>query len=193
MGRYLLAVWVLLALAVSGIAEGEKFTQSVKPEDFKAAGLDRLSSAELSRLDALVSAYKKGVVDDAKRLAEEAQAAKRVAEADAKAAKAQAAESKKESQGFLAKAKVLLVPGTKIEYAVIKSTIPGKFNGWGSHSIFVLANGQRWQVANGGEYFTPSEENIQVEIVPSALGGYWMNFPTLDTQVRVKLLPEKTQ
>jgi|NGEPerStandDraft_6_1074524.scaffolds.fasta_scaffold14705_2 hypothetical protein len=191
MKRCFLAGLVFLALAGSGRAGEEKFSQSIKADDFSAAGLNHLSPAELSRLDALVAAYKNGVIADARRSADEALSAKRAAEAEAKAAKAEVAESKKSSQGFLAKAKVMVVPGTKIEYAMVKSTIPGKFRGWENHTVFVLANGQRWQVVNGDRYFTPTKENIEVEITPSVLGGYWMNFPVLGTQVRVKLLYDK--
>jgi len=113
------------------------------------------------------------------------------AQAETKAAKAEVTESKKSSQGFFAKAKVLLVPGTQIEYAVIKTTITGKFEGWEGHTMFHLANGQRWQVVNSNEnYFTPPKENVEVEISPATLGGFWMNFPALKTRVRVRLLSD---
>ena len=87
---------------------------------------------------------------------------------------------------------MLLVPGTKIEYAVVKSTIVGKFEGWDGYTVFPLANGQRWRVANSGEhFFTPPVENVEVEISPAALGGFWMNVPSLSISVRVRLLSDK--
>ena len=119
-----------------------------------------LTPAERQHLDEMVTAYQKGLLAEAqhaaeealkakqaaRRSAEEALKAKQVAEADAKAAKRQRLNPRGAARASSAKAKVLLVPGTKIEYAVIKSTIAGKFEGWDGHTIFNLANGQRWQV-----------------------------------------------
>jgi len=51
----------------------------------------------------------------------------KAAKEEAKTAKT---ESRSSDRGFLAKAKVLLVPGTKIEYAEIRSTVEGTFEGW---------------------------------------------------------------
>ncbi len=217
MKRSLLAGLVFLITAVLGRAGEEDFSRSISPEDFAAAGLNRLSPAELKRLDELVLAHKNGVIAAARRSAEEARLAEQAAEAEArkakaaaetkaskaeaeartaiaeaKAAKDEAAESKKKNQGFFAKAKVMLVPGTQIEYAEIKTTILGSFEGWAGRTIFNLANGQRWQVANSDDrYFTPPKRNVEVEIRPAALGGFWMFFPALKTRVRVKLLGEK--
>jgi hypothetical protein len=178
-------------LAVAGIAAEADFSKSVSPEDFAAAGLGQLSPAQLKHLDELVNAYQNPAVAAARRTADEALQAKRAAEAEAKAARAEVAESKTTNRGFLAKAKVMVMPGTRIEYAVIKSTIPGKFEGWESGTVFVLANGQRWRVANSGDhYFTPPKDNVEVQITPAMLGGYWMFFPLFDKQVRVRLLDQ---
>ena len=188
MKPFLCAGVLFLATAGFSLAEEQPFSKSVAPEDFSAAGLSRLSPEELKRLDALVADYKNGVIAAARRSADEAVAAKQAAEAQAKAAKAETAELKKNAHEKAAVSKVTVAPGTKVEIATIKSTIPGRFRGWGSSTIFTLANGQRWQIANGGSYYTPAKQDIEVEITPSTLGGYWMRFPTLDTQVRVKLL-----
>ncbi len=205
MKRNLLAL-VFFGLVILGRAEEPAFSQALSPAEFKAAGLDQLSPEQRQQLDELVRNFKQGQLAAAEKSAEgavaakraaetEAQAAKeeaRVAKEEAQAAKAQALEGKGSDRGFLAKAKVLLVPGTQIEYAEIRSTIQGKFEGWSGRTIFHLANGQRWQVANSNErYFTPPEDNVEVAVRPAALGGYWMYFLRLNTRVRVKLLPDK--
>ncbi len=205
MKRSLFAL-LFLGVAVFVRAEEANFSQVLSPEEFKATGLDRLSPEERRKLDQLVQAFKEGQVTtaqksaagaiEAKRTAEaEAKAAKeeaRIAKEEAKAAKTQATESKSNDRGFLAKAKVLLVPGTKIEYAEIRSTVEGTFEGWMGKTIFHLANGQRWQVMNSGErYFVRPQENVEAVVNPAALGGYWMNFPSFDVRVRVKLLADK--
>lgn len=203
----ILAGLLFIATASLSWADEPGFSQSISPEDFKAAGLERLTPEERKHLDEMVAAYKKGLVAAAQNTAEAAVKAKQQAEAEAKVAKeetvaakketqavkAQAADSKGGNQGFFSKAKVKVVPGTTIEYAEITSTIQGDFEGWSGRTTFVLENGQRWQVANSDErYFTPRVQNVPVAIRPAALGGFWMYFPTLkDLRVRVKLVGGK--
>jgi multidrug efflux pump subunit AcrA (membrane-fusion protein) len=205
MKRSLFAL-LFLAGAVFVRAEEPEFSHALSSADFKAAGLDRLSPEERVKLDKFVQAFAEAQVTGAKKSADVALEAKRAAEAEAKAAqqeariakeeakaaKIQATESKASDRGFFAKAKVLIVPGTKIEYAEVRSTVEGTFEGWTGKTIFRLANGQRWQVTNGDEdYFVPPRKNVEVQIRPAALGGYWMYFPELGKQVRVKLLTTK--
>ena len=178
-------------VVVSGWADEGGFSHSISRGDFESVGLNQLTPAQLKHLDELIAAYKSPDVAAARRQTEEAIAARKAAEAETKAVKSEVAESKKNSQGFLAKAKVLLVPGTKIEYAVIKSTVAGKFEGWDGHTVFTLVNGQRWQVINRGDrYFTPPMDNVEVQVSSSAFGGYMMDFPGLNVQVRVRLLSD---
>ncbi len=173
----------------------EGFLEAVKPGDFEAAGLGKLSPAERDRLNALVEAYKnhalvaaKDTISGTKGSTEATGPVSAPSVAEVPEAKAKPS---KGGPGLFAKAKVMLMPGTQVEYATIKSTIPGKFRGWGGNTVFTLSNGQVWQVANGDSYFTPPVEDVEVEIIPSKLGGYWMRFPTLSTRVRVKLLMDK--
>jgi len=210
-------VGILIALLPHFVWAAEPvFTQSLSSEDFRAAGLDQLRPSQLEHLDALVAAYQERLATQARRAAEEvsaaqqkaevALAAQRAAEAVAKVAKEEAqqakaevearkaelAESKASDKGFFAKAKVLLVPGTQIEYVEIRSTIEGLFEGWSGRTVLRLANGQRWQVFNSDErYFVPPQNNVEVAIRPAALGGYWMYFPAFEKRVRVKLLDAK--
>lgn len=200
--RWLLVGSMILGAAALGETNGGGFTGSINAADFQAAGLNRLTPAERQRLDELVAAYRNTAEENARRTAEAdvkaaqaevkaARAETSAAKAEVQAAKAAAGEGGKESRGFFAKAKVEVVPGTMIEYAVIKSTIVGKFDGWEGKKIFRLANGQQWQVMNAGEsYYTRPTENTEVEIAPAKLGGYWMNFPALKTRVRVRLVSE---
>jgi hypothetical protein len=86
---------------------------------------------------------------------------------------------------LLAKAKVLLTPGTEVEYAAVESRIAGDFTGWEGRPIFTLENGQRWQIANGGSYSTPPIASPKVKIVPASLGGFWMTIEGVSQRVRV--------
>src|SRR6266567_804413 len=127
---YVAGLILLVAVGV-GRAEEEKFSQSVAPEDFTAAGLDLLSPAQRSRLDALVSAYKSGALAAARRSANEAllakqaaELAKQTAEAEAKAAKTEAAEAKA-AKVEAAKVAEMKIEAAKAETAEVKKSSPG--------------------------------------------------------------------
>ena len=172
----------LIGLLVTLIAvhAEESFSKAIRPEDFAAAELGKLSPEALARLDGLVQAYKSGAVAMA-RAEEEARAAKEAKEHQREQEKA----TKAAAPGFFAKAKVMLTPGTDVEYADIESRIAGDFNGWDSYTIFTLENGQRWKVANGGGYYSPTVANPKVKISPAALGGFWLKIDGVNQRVKV--------
>jgi hypothetical protein len=184
-------VWV--ALVTVGRAAEAVFTKAVAKADFFAAGLGKLSSEELARLDGLVRDYQSGALAAARRDAAAAAEARVLAEArraeGASVARAQseAGGEKTTKGGPLARAKVLLAPGTEIEYAAVESRIAGNFTGWDGRAVLTLENGQRWQIANGGNYSTPPLLSPQVKITPAPLGGFWMTIEGVT--MRVKVLP----
>lgn len=202
--------FVAAAGAATRAADEVKFSTTVPAGDFSAAGLAKLTPAELARLDALVRDFKSGALEQARRDAAvaaearvqaEAKAAR--AEADAQAAradaraKAQAAETavknaekvaeKKAEKSLLARAKVLLTPGTEIEYSTVESRIVGEFRGWEGRTSFRLENGQRWQTAGESTYVSPPLMNPAMKIVPGVLGSFWMTVEGI--KPRVKVMP----
>lgn len=61
-----------------------RFSQAVRPGEFSAAGLEKISAADLARLDTLVRDFKRGALETARR---EATVAQRVCvDAEARAA-----------------------------------------------------------------------------------------------------------
>ena len=83
----------------------ENFSKAVRAADFSAAGLAKLSSEELARLDALVRDFKSGALVVARREAVAAEAARMAAEtkaakleADSSALRAAAATAAKEKK-----------------------------------------------------------------------------------------------
>ncbi|MEI6052111.1 MAG: hypothetical protein WCQ44_05375 [Opitutaceae bacterium] len=195
MKRLLLAGILVMSELTAGLYAQGKFSQAVQPEDFSAAGLAKLSPEERARLDALVESYKSGALATVRRDAEVAAAARIAAEARAtqaeravEQAKAETKQVKQAQAGFLSKAKVMLTPGTEVEYLAVESRIRGKFSGWEGRQIFTLDNGQRWQLANPESYYTPEMEGPKVLITPAALGGFWMSLPELRKKLRVKPL-----
>lgn len=184
-------------------AADENFSKTVRAEDFSAAGLAKLSPEELGRLDALVRDYKSGASAAAEVMADRLAAAKREtamaeaarATAEAKVAQAEAAataaqvlvaKEKKSDGGLLQKAKVMLTPGTTVEYAATESRIAGNFTGWAGRTILTLENGERWQVvANSDPYDSPARPNPKATIRPAAFGGFWLEVEGVNARVRV--------
>jgi hypothetical protein len=172
-----------------GGAAAENFSKAVRPADFAAAGLGKLSPEELTRLDVLVRDFKSGALEQARRdaaVAEEraVQAEKRAAVAAIATAVA-AEKEKKAEAGLLAKAKVRLTPGTQVEYATVESRIAGEFRGWELRTVFTLENGQRWQVTGGESYVTPPVLGPAVKIAPGMMGAFWMTIEGVRSRVKV--------
>jgi hypothetical protein len=202
MKRLMLAVWMIGALICRAQAEEVEFTSTLSPADLSAAGLTGLSHDQLAHLNTLVENYKSATIAAARRAAADALTAKQAAEletarvekkaeaARAIAAKAEATQSTS-PKGFLAGAKGLFQSAEKPPAAVVESSIPGKFQGWAPRQVFVLANGQRWQVAGSDSYYSPVIENPKVRIIPGSIAGYWLRFTELGAEVRVNFLGDK--
>jgi nucleoid-associated protein YgaU len=206
-----------MAMASCAFADPDQFSQVVKPADFAAAGLSKLSPEELARLDQLVAAYKSGALEAARQQAAAASAAQAAAEARATQAEAaaktaqaaaqtaqvaaakakddaaaQAAAAKKASGGgLLSRAMVMITPGTKVVYQPVESRIIGGVSGWNAHTIFTLENGQEWQVCDYSHYFNgPPIDNPKVKLVPAGvLGGFRMEIDGIG-EMRVRLISE---
>jgi acyl-CoA reductase-like NAD-dependent aldehyde dehydrogenase len=166
------------------------FSGSLRADEFSSAGLEKLTPAERVRLDALVRSYQQGTLEAARNEAAAARAAKTAAEE--RAAKAEAAAKSREKRAdepsLLARAKVLLTPGTEIEYTTVESRIVGEFQGWQRGTTFRLENGQRWQVTDGEEYVHPRMSAPAAKIVPGLLGSFWLVVDGATRKVKVRLV-----
>lgn len=188
MGLIGAGMWVVTARAQ------EKFSQAVRPEEFAAAGLSKLSPEERARLDTLVEAYKSGALAAAR--AEVATAAAARATAEQKAAKAEAvatkaaaaAKPKPTGESFLAKAKVLLTPGTEVEYETVQTRMLGEFQGWQTGTVFNLENGQRWRVESGNYITSPEAGPRKVRIVPGLMGSFFLEIEGVRQRPKIKFV-----
>jgi hypothetical protein len=89
---------------------------------------------------------------------------------DRKAAQKQAA-----AAGFIDRMKVVLKPGTEIEYTTLDAALVSPFRGWQQGPILTLTNGQRWMVTDDDKFWAPaSDKPVHVRIVPGILGGFFM-------------------
>jgi hypothetical protein len=183
--------WGVMAVASLPAAE-ESFSKAIPAGDFSAAGLAKLSAEELARLDALVRDFKSGALETARREAVAAEAARAHAESRARKAEAQIrvaeTDAKKAEPGLLARAKVLLTPGTEIEYTTVESRIAGDFRGWEGRTVFVLENGQQWRADGSSTYVSPLMTRPAVKIVPGVLGSFWMIIEGVRPRVKVSLV-----
>jgi hypothetical protein len=114
--------------------------------------------------------------------------AEREAATAREAARVAKAEQKSAEEGFLSRAKKILVsPGTKVEVAAIESQIDGWFSGWDNQTVWKLKDGTSWRVENNTTRYTARRTmDPKVKIYPATLSGYWIEFPELDLKVRVR-------
>ncbi len=160
------ARWIGCVVLVAGwTASAAEFSQRLTAEEFAAAGLDRLTSEQLAQLDALVNREKSGELA-------------RVREETSQQVKAEiaAAEKKNESGSLLDRLRVVLTPGTDIEYAAVETAIEGPFRGYKKGDVLRLANGQRWQVIDG-DFWAPAKtanKPRKVVIEPGSFGSFFL-------------------
>jgi len=160
-------------LGGSAVRADDSFTKSLGPAEFKAAGLGKLSPDELARLDELVRARQSGTAakvkeETTKAVTEEVR--QQVQAEDRKSAQKQA------SAGIIDRVKVLLRPGTEIEYATLDAALATPFYGWRKGTVFTLTNGQRWVVTDDDRYWAPAPgKTVHVRIVPGSLGSFFMD------------------
>jgi hypothetical protein len=189
---------LILALACSVPAYGQdSFTKSLSPADFQAAGLGKLTPAELAALDALVQGRQTGAVAKAKEetkvettkvVTEQVrqqvtqqitqqvtqQVTQKVTQ-QVKAEDQQAEIRKPVTAKIIDELKVVLKPGTQIEYTTLDAEIVPPFDGWSKGTVITLTNGQRWVVTDENQYWTPkSKKPVHARIEPGALGSFFM-------------------
>ena len=151
-----------------------------------------VTTAPAPRADAAAAAEAVDAAKAAEARVAAAEARAKKAEQEAAAARtaemAARAEQKKTEEGFLAKAKKILVsPGTKVEVAAIQTEIDGSFDGWDAMTTWRMKDGTMWRVDNKpAPYQAKRVANPKVKIYPAPLNGYWLEFVELDYKLRVR-------
>lgn len=138
--------------------------------EFKAAGLDKLSAAELAQLNAWIDRELKLPAASAQATAASAPASAAAASAPAAAAPASA-----DMRGF----------DLNAGRSEIRSEIVGSFTGWSGRTVFRLANGQVWQQSEN-DAFAVNLESPGVVIEPAAFGTWLLKVDGYNRSVRVK-------
>lgn len=190
-------------MAVTAMSAAE-FSKTLSADEFAAAGLSKLTTAELERLDALVSAQRSGEVarvreETATKVREETttkvreETTVKVRDETTKKVKAEVAATKPAEGGsLLNRLKVVLTPGTDIAYATVETELVGSFRGYSPGTVLTLANGQKWRVVEGS-YWAPAKDANKlrkVVIEPGALGSFFLKIDD-GGRVKVKIVTDK--
>jgi hypothetical protein len=176
---------ILVLLGSGAVRADDTFTQSLSAVDFKATGLGKLTPDELAKLDALVRGQQTGAIAKAKEETTKVVAAS--VREQVQAEDHQASSAKPAAPGFMERMKVVLKPGTEIEYSTLDATLVPPFRGWHRGTVFTLTNGQLWVVTDTDDYWAPTDKPVHVRIVPGSLGSFFMEIEN-GGRPRVKFL-----
>ncbi|HVJ37795.1 MAG TPA: hypothetical protein VM687_08330 [Stenotrophomonas sp.] len=144
--------------------------QDMTPAQFKAAGLDKLTAAELAALNDWLH----GKVE---------QVAQTAAQADAGASGAALAQAREEGrQEVIRKNRGFFDFGSK---EPIQSTIAGEFAGFGKGRRYVLANGQEWEQTESTSV-SLRKQNPKVTIKPGLAGAWYLQVEGSNTMPKVR-------
>lgn len=185
-----------LGLAVGLAAAEPARLRDLPPDQFRAAGLHKLSAEELAVLEAhwaRRAAAVRGEADEQLAQVRE-EAAARIASAESRARRAEenADGGDGKSPGWLKALVTLKRTEERPEDArALESRMAGDFKGWTGRTLFHLENGQVWQQVAGGEYFDKTLRQPAVRIYPAALGAYWLEIEGVKQRVRVR--PQKLE
>ncbi len=165
--RLLASAAVLLSLASPALAqrvvEGD-LQQQMSPAEFKAAGLDKLSPAELTALNGWLQGKVAAVAADTREQVRE-----------------QAREEGR--QEVIVKNRGFFDFGSN---EPITSTLQGEFRGFGKARRFVLANGQEWEQSDDTMLSGVRKTNPAVSISPGLLGVWYLRVDGVNTRAKVR-------
>lgn len=161
--RLLASAAVLLSLASPALAqrmvEGD-LQQQMSPAEFKAAGLDKLSPAELTALNGWLQGKVAAVAADTREQARE-----------------------EGRQEVIVKNRGFFDFGSN---EPITSTLQGEFRGFGKARRFVLANGQEWEQSDDTVLSGVRKTNPAVSISPGLLGVWYLRVDGVNTRAKVR-------
>jgi hypothetical protein len=128
--------------------------ETMRPEEFKAAGLDRLSEDELQHLDAYLQGYRQSAQKKATEQAQ-AQASEEIKKATVKATE----EANKNAR-------------TKLDSLV--SRVDGNIEGVKGHTMIRLEDGTVWKQVNADDRYRASVTDHPAAVVLHTTFGYKM-------------------
>lgn len=162
--RPLLLATLLAWPALSFAQDAPPLEQAMSAEEFRAAGLEKLSADELARLNAWLD----------RRVQQQASVA--VAAAVEQAREEGRKEVVEKNRGFFHF-------GSE---EPIEASLAGEFTGFGSRKRYTLDNGQVWEQTDATSMAGVRKANPRVRIKPGALGVWWLRVDGYNTQAKVQ-------
>ena len=154
--RMLTFAMLLSAVPMMAAAQDAPIQQRMSQEEFKAAGLDKLSAAELANLNRWLNGTLKIEAEKATVAAERS--------------------VKDKVQGFLD------FGGNK---EPVKSRLVGEFRGFAKGRVYKLENGQEWEVTEAPE-LNARVTNPEVELRPGLMNTWWMLVGKYNTRAKAR-------
>jgi hypothetical protein len=178
-GFRLVAIALLFAVGMNAPARAASLKEVLTPEEFRRAGLDKLTPDELAFLSArlLVEPTSPSASAPVARAEIAGQPSSAVAPSPAPAPDVFGREHEIERQ-------TVRQPGVPKR---VEARLVGHFGGWSGRTVFKLENGQVWQQAEPGE-FVAEADSPTVIVRRGALGAYYLRIDGYGTEVKVKRL-----
>jgi DNA polymerase III alpha subunit (gram-positive type) len=137
--------------------------EQMRPEEFKAAGLDKLSEDELQHLDAYLQGYRENAKKKANQQAQE-QAEVEIKKANEKTEEAQKATEEAKRDAAAVK--------TKLDQLV--SRVDGSIDGIKGHTVIRLEDGSVWKQVNTDDHYRATVTDHPAAMVVHTTFGYKM-------------------
>ncbi len=165
--RLLACAAVMMSLSLPALAqrvvEGD-LQQQMSPAEFKAAGLEKLTSQELAELNNWLQGKVAALAADAREQARE--------------------EAREEGrQEVIVKNHGFFDFGTK---EPIKSALTGEFRGFGKGQRYVLANTQEWEQIDDVQVGGVRRQSPEVSIAAGVGGAWYMQVQGVNTRAKVR-------
>lgn len=157
-----------LAAAVPAFAQQAPIEDRLTDAEFRAAGLGKLSDAELARLNEL--------------LARDVSPAAAAPAPDVEARIAQAREEGRREATVAADQGVRPTESRE----PIESTIPGAFAGFARGREYTLANGQVWRQTDSASIAGARGQDVGVRIRPGLLSVWWLQVDGFNREAKVE-------
>ncbi|MGY0634177.1 hypothetical protein [Luteimonas sp. A478] len=164
----LMIVAVALACAAPAMAQ-QGLQQQMSNEEFRAAGLDRLSATELANLDRWLQ----------RQVQEETTVA-------VERAVEQGREQGREEALQQPRAPEAGPPAPSAPAGPVRTTISGEFAGFGRGERYTLANGQVWEQTDAARLEGVRVSDPQVTISPGVFGVWYLRIDGYNTRTKVR-------
>lgn len=155
---FLLALWV--PVSVSAQQAFASLEEQMTGEEFRSAGLEKLTPQELAALNNWIRSRSLATLD-----APRGSGTAAVAAADAEYSRPEIEEMPREP---------------------ILTRINGSFSGWDGQTVFRLENGMIWEQVGKDKFYTQEIQNPPVVIEPTLFGGWKLTVEGYDKDCKVE-------